>query len=453
MNKKHVLVSMLMVLIIAFAMICNVSAGNVNKSNVDEIQNAIDAGGFNWTAGETSVSGLTIEEKKRMCGALTGDVPDDIPSMVYPYDIDDSYATAAYVGAFDWRSFGGEDWMTPVKDQGYCGSCWAFSALGVTEAVANIHADNASLDMDLSEQHLVSDCCVVAGDCDGGWNYRAFNEIRDNGIPNEACNPYLGRDSTCNPCHSVCNISSYAGVSRSQNVMKYALQEYGPVSFTVYIRNDFWYYTGGVYEPTPGSPGLGYHAMVLTGWNDSEGCWIVKNSWGNWGESGYVRIKYGVIADDCIRAYVANMEDNVINFGGWTTPVNATASSYADKRGVPTNAIDNKYKTCWTQDKIGKGKVVVHPCWIQFDLGDVMSVSNTRTMISRKCVPMTFDIQVSTDEENWSTVVSNATITTSGTFVEIPFDRVDARYIRLNETAFPKLGNCAEFDAYVYPLE
>ncbi|GAF84466.1 unnamed protein product, partial [marine sediment metagenome] len=60
--------------------------------------------------------------------------------------------------SFDWRNYSGQDWMTPVKNQGSCGSCWAFSAVGVVEAVYNIATDDPDLDLDLSEEYLVSDC-------------------------------------------------------------------------------------------------------------------------------------------------------------------------------------------------------------------------------------------------------------------------------------------------------
>lgn len=69
---------------------------------------------------------------------------------------------------FDWRNKDGQDWMTPVKNQGSCGSCWAFSAVGIVEPAYNIFSGDPNLDLDLSEQYLVSDCCEQCGNCGGG---------------------------------------------------------------------------------------------------------------------------------------------------------------------------------------------------------------------------------------------------------------------------------------------
>ena len=88
-----------------------------------------------------------------------------------PADADDAYSlleAGALPDHFDWRDKDGQDWMTPVKNQGSCGSCWAFSAVGVVEPEYNIAYGNPDLDLDLSEQYLVSDCCTSCGSCGGG---------------------------------------------------------------------------------------------------------------------------------------------------------------------------------------------------------------------------------------------------------------------------------------------
>jgi hypothetical protein len=92
--------------------------------------------------------------------------------------------------AFDWRDYQGGNWMTPVKDQGSCGSCWAFGAVGAVEAAQNIRSNNPDLDLDLSEEYLVTDCSPLDGTCCGGSNASALMYIQDFGIPDEACLPY-----------------------------------------------------------------------------------------------------------------------------------------------------------------------------------------------------------------------------------------------------------------------
>ena len=100
--------------------------------------------------------------------------------------------------SFDWRNYDGSNWMTPIKNQGICGSCWAFAAVGVAEAAINIGYRTPNLDPDMSEQYLVTDCAVNAGDCAGGWGTSALTYIRDDGIPDEACLPY--HDGESNGC-------------------------------------------------------------------------------------------------------------------------------------------------------------------------------------------------------------------------------------------------------------
>jgi len=294
---KHGLTKILAISIIVSAMICTVSAGSTNMSvsqvklgEMNAIQEAIDANGSNWTAGNTSVSELTVEEKKRLCGAIIVDMPEDAQFTRLTLR-----ASTAYDESFDWRNKDGKDWMTPVKSQGLCGCCWAFSAIGVVEAAINIYTNDPDIDMDLSEQHLVSDCCN-AGSCGGGTPHRALEYIRDTGVPAEGCFPYIASDCACAPCTDWAGnswgIENYIYVSPSTDAFKSALQAYGPISVVMTAPDDWFYYVGGVYEPTWSvTNGVGWanHAVVLVGWNDSEGCWIVKNSWGEDGGSRVMR--------------------------------------------------------------------------------------------------------------------------------------------------------------------
>jgi len=284
-------------------MICTVSAdpddrsvSQVELKTINAIQKAIDAEGSNWTAGKTSVSELTVEKKKQLCGArIGGPISDDVQFARLPLR-----AGVTYAESFDWRNKDGKDWMTPIKNQGSCGSCWAFSAVGVVEAAINIYANDPDIDIDLSEQHLVSDCCN-AGSCGGGAPRRALEYIRDTGVPEESCFPYIASDCTCAPCsdwaENPWEIENYVYVSPSTDAFKSALQEYGPLSVVLTVPDDWFYYIGGVYEPTWNvTNGVGWanHGVILVGWNDSEGCWIIKNSWGSgWGEQGYARVLYG----------------------------------------------------------------------------------------------------------------------------------------------------------------
>ncbi|HIE30812.1 MAG TPA: PKD domain-containing protein, partial [Methanosarcinales archaeon] len=287
--------------LIVFALTCTVSANSDDESILQDetdviaaIQEAIETNGGCWTAGPTSVSNYSVDWKKALCGAKVGPLPFGAVVVQQPA------GNGVSSGAFDWRDKDGENWVTPVRSQGSCGSCWAFSAIGAVESAVLIYTNNPDMNIDLSEQHLVSDCCS-AGSCSGGWPDWALDYVRDTGVPDESCFPYTASSSSCDPCSGwterVWNIKDHVYVKSTTDDFKWALQEYGPISVVLTVPDDWYYYTGGVYTPVWSSDdGVGWanHAVLLVGWNDYDGCWIVKNSWGTgWGESGYARVKYG----------------------------------------------------------------------------------------------------------------------------------------------------------------
>lgn len=192
--------------------------------------------------------------------------------------------------SFDWRNKDGENWLTPVKNQSDCGSCWAFSVVGAMEAKYNIQEDNPSLDIDLSEQYLVSDC-YREGSCDAGLYWLTLNYIKKSGITDEACYPYQGRNSSCEERCSdwkerLWKITDSSVVFPERNTMKRALIEKGPL--IVYINMKGWNP-----ETYTCSLGLSNHCVIIIGYNDKEGVWIVKNSWGpSWGDKGYFKVNY-----------------------------------------------------------------------------------------------------------------------------------------------------------------
>jgi|GEM_PF-1460230 len=214
---------------------------------------------------------------------------------------------------FDWRKQGG---LTAVRDQGPCGSCWAFAAIGVMEAALLI---NNHVNVDLSEQWLVS-ACTAAGSCAGGWHTEAFEYLRCEGLTDpcgksgavlEAACPYLAQNSTCK-CpytHPYCLDSWYMvgnGLGPpTVNQIKQAILDHGPVAATVYVGPAFQAYKGGIFNAC--EQGITNHAIVLVGWDDTqgkEGVWIMRNSWGPaWGEQGYMRIEYGCSAIGSDPAY------------------------------------------------------------------------------------------------------------------------------------------------------
>ncbi|HYH04755.1 MAG TPA: C1 family peptidase [Bacillota bacterium] len=199
---------------------------------------------------------------------------------------------------FDWRDVDG---LTPVRNQGNCGSCWAFSTLGALEANIKIK-DNQSVD--LSEQYLIS-CNKNNWGCNGGW--WAFSMLTS-GAALESSFPYRAADVACQTVSTPYKIEKWSYVGASSSVpsveaIKNAIYQYGPVTVAVYVDRYFQAYQSGIFDRhASGQPN---HGVVLTGWDDSQGCWIMRNSWGsNWGESGYMRIKYGTSSIGYAAAYV-----------------------------------------------------------------------------------------------------------------------------------------------------
>jgi len=238
--------------------------------------------------------------------------------------------------SFDWRNYGGQDWMTPVKNQGSCGSCWAFAAVGVVEAIYDISTGNPDLDLNLSEEYLVADC-LLGNSCCGGWMDDAFDFVRAEGIPDEDCLPYVDQYScTCGggTCDSICTyrtggrcsdatcshrcsdwqsrlltIDDTGGVPSSQSAIKQAVVDTGPLSVGMNMSGDFD--GNDIYRCDPDSPPN--HGVVIAGYDDAGGYWIVKNSWGTgWGDGGYFKVGYG----ECvIEQYVSYADVGVDSDG------------------------------------------------------------------------------------------------------------------------------------------
>jgi uncharacterized protein (TIGR02145 family) len=311
-----------------------------NSEKISNINRHIVETGGKWFAGETSVSVLTYEEKKQLFG---GNVPNLQGFEYYKGGIfvmpgfrPEAYSIrkndSLYVSEYSWRNRHGEDWVTPARNQGNCGSCWAFAATGATELLVNLYY-NRHIDYDLAEQQLVS---CIQGNCSGGSTGKGMAFIRDKGIVSESCFPYVAIDLNCSEiCSSAperINISHYTWFDPYNDDLKklllgrpvalsigswyhavtlvgYKMLREGDRIYEKEESNDKWFEIG------PGDPLIGQTA------------WLVKNSYGPlFGDNGY--------------AYIILNMNNVIN-------------TYVLDGKVLSTIYDDRYILCEDRDDDG----------------------------------------------------------------------------------------------------
>lgn len=320
--KKVILRNMLIPLSIIISLLV-LNVGFSYAKELDDIRAAIKSKGARWHAEETSISRLSVLERKMRVGLVKPTSAVQEPSQTTA----SSYVLAAPSGTFDWRSNGGTNYVTSVRNQGNCGSCWAFATTAALESYTLIHG-TYSQDKNLAEQILVS--CSGAGSCNGGYINKASDYIRGTGLPAESYDPYTATNGTC-PANSSWMTSAdkilawkwVATTSPDVATLKNALFTYGPLVTTMNVYSDFYSYKSGVYSYTSGTL-QGGHGVLLVGYADDAtisggGYFIVKNSWGTgWGEpggsdsGGYFRIAYSQLT-------------SVVQFGDYTIVYDASA--------------------------------------------------------------------------------------------------------------------------------
>lgn len=263
------------------------------KRTLGALQTAIKQKGYDWVATETPQSAMSDEEQKSLLG-LTVDGA-ELEATAAAIQSMESLATfraaVALPAKVDWRNNGG-NWVTPIKNQGACGSCVAFGTVAALESRTRLVCKDANMAVDLSEAHLFY--CGCGNCCNRGWNFPpALDFCKNPGVCKEADFPY----STGNvPCKS--GLTGYGKITSWTAVLSMAdrkniLATKGPMVAGMAVYRDFMSYRSGVYKVTSADL-AGYHCICVVGYDNTQECWICKNSWGpTWGEAGFFRIGYG----------------------------------------------------------------------------------------------------------------------------------------------------------------
>lgn len=254
----------------------------INAHNLEE-----SLGLHTYTLAMNHMGDLSDEEVRQFYATLR--VPSDLkraPLALISADVE-------VPDSVDWRKRG---YVTKVKNQGKCGSCWAFSAVGALEGL--LAKTTGKLPVDLSPQNLV-DCSGKYGNkgCNGGFMHKAFQYVIDNrGIDSDTSYPYkaeAGPECRYSTTYRAANCSAFYFVRADEDDLKQAVAAFGPISVGVHSScRSFLYYKSGVLND-PACRKQVDHGVLAVGYDTAAGLdyWLVKNSWGtSWGEQGYIRI-------------------------------------------------------------------------------------------------------------------------------------------------------------------
>jgi C1A family cysteine protease len=265
----------------------------------EQLKQELSTKNAHWRAKQTPHSYLTAVQKRALLGV--------VPDKVFLQGV--KAAAAAPAGILpsfdpevDWRTKSGGK-VSPVKDQGTCGSCVSFGTVGLLESTALIE-QNKLVDLSEADLHF---CSSHGASCTGWYPSQALQSVQSRGVCDEQRFPYASaftagvaqcilapdRAQHLYNFHTSCWIIFDA-------YRKDYLSHHGPMTACMTVYDDFFSYGGGVYHHVSGSR-AGGHCILVIGYSQSQSCWICKNSWGTeWGEAGFFKIGYGECAIDSL---------------------------------------------------------------------------------------------------------------------------------------------------------
>ena len=256
-----------------------------------------------WHSAETEVSKLSDAEKAKMLGAVPS--AESAAFMLAVAAAPMLAAAPGFAPAIDWRNNNGNH-VTPVRDQGGCGSCVSFGSMALIESMAHIETGRW-IDLSEADSHF---CSSHGANCSGWWPDQCLDQVLARGVCDEVGFPYPsafpGNDIHASP--PACKLPADRATRLTKITARHALAtaiaaknhltNVGPITGCLSVFNDFFSYAGGVYHHVSGAL-AGGHCVLVIGYSEAEQCWIIKNSWGTgWGIGGFGKIAYADLIFD-----------------------------------------------------------------------------------------------------------------------------------------------------------
>jgi hypothetical protein len=330
---------------------------------IEDIQKKIQHNGYSFTVEANPIFDMAPDEKGRFFSRRAPMASKALRRAMAAGPLEDM-GHLSLPEAFDWRNVDERAYIGPIRDQDACGSCYAFGAGAAAEGTYNFVTsqfnDAAS---DFSEAFIafcLSDHYTGFDGCDGSdYDYEELDGLVDFGIADEDVAPYAIDTTECpfDPYPGLTRFKSWHRIGCGDiDAIKRAIVAFGVLDVAVYVTDAFQAYSSGVYEDQNTAcdddpDGICYyastnHAVSLVGWDDNPpegggGCWILRNSWGDdWGENGYMRIRYDSAHVACEATYLVYEGDGpAINVSSATdiSGIEATVNAMIDPGGMDTD--------------------------------------------------------------------------------------------------------------------
>lgn len=274
--------------------------------NLDDLRKDLQTAGNPWQMDPgTSMAQMNEDERRIRLGFQPGPDDDDMAAAVKKDEVvskepvvRDAFEAFALPNQFRLDNVNGKNFTTPVKDQGSCGSCVAFGTSAVLETSYKKQRNKPNLVLNLSEAHLFYCYAKAEGrNCSNGWwPQNALAKAKSGGVTMDEFFPYTPGNQNCGLKSgwkdNLAKCGNYSKVSGRQKMKEWLVNK-GSLTGCFIVYQDFFSYRSGVYRHVSGAS-AGGHCVEIIGYDDTQNCWICKNSWGtNWGDNGYFKIGYG----------------------------------------------------------------------------------------------------------------------------------------------------------------